>query len=329
MQRFYKILILLIIVCMLCSCGKKEKQDFYTIGIFQFAPDPAIDNSRKGFIKALEDEGFIDGVNIIIDYKNAQADFMTIQTIVDGFISRKVDMIVPLTTPCVQAAAAKVKDIDVVFTAIYDPYIAGAAKSPEDHAPNITGVGSFPPIEKAIEFALKILPDIKKLGTIWNTSELCSEAVLIVARKVCEERRIELIEITVTNANEVLQSAQALADKKIDAFFVVGDNTVLTSFDSIVKVSEEQQIPIIINDPEYVERGALVALGFDFYESGYAGGKIAARVLRGESPADIPIQSVVVPTLIINLETAKIMEIEFPEEIINIATEIIGREEQE
>ncbi len=329
MHRFFKIIILLLIIFVLCSCGKKNKQDFHTIGIFQFAPDPAVYNCRKGFIKALEDEGFKDGVNIKIEYKNAQADFMTIQTIVDGFISKKVDMIVPITTPCVQAAAAKVKDINVVFTGIYDPYIAGAAKSPEDHAPNITGVGSFPPVEEAIEFALKILPDIKKLGTIWNTSELCSEAALIVARKVCEERRIELIEITVTNANEVLQSAQALADKKIDVFFIVGDNTVLTSFDSIVKVSEEQQIPIIMNDPEFVERGALAALGFDFYESGYAGGKIAARVLRGESPADIPIQSVVVPRLIINLENARLMEIEISEEIVETATEIIGREEQE
>jgi putative ABC transport system substrate-binding protein len=87
MQRIFKIFILLVIICVLFSCSRKEKEKLYTIGIFQFAPDPAIDNSRKGVIKALEDEGFIDGENIIIDYKNAQADYMTIQTIVHGFIS--------------------------------------------------------------------------------------------------------------------------------------------------------------------------------------------------------------------------------------------------
>ncbi len=322
MQRIFKIFILLVIICVLFSCSRKEKEKLYTIGIFQFAPDPAIDNSRKGVIKALEDEGFIDGENIIIDYKNAQADYMTIQTIVHGFISRKVDLIVPLTTPCLQAAA-QVKDINIVFSAVFDPYIAGAAKSPEDHAPNITGVGSFPPVRKTIEFIQKVFPDVKRLGSVWCSSELCAEAALKASREVCREKGIEIVELTVTNSNEVLQAAQALADKGIDIFYIVGDNVVLTSFESIVKVSEEQHIPIIMSDPEYVKLGALAAFGFDFYESGYAGGKIAARVLRGESPADIPIQSVVVPRLVINLKNAELMGINFSKEIIESADQVI------
>ena len=146
---------------------------------------------------------------------------------------------------------------------------------------------------------------------------------LQASREVCQEKGIEIVEITVTNSNEVLQAAQALADKGIDVFYIVGDNVVLRSFESIVKVSEEQHIPIILNDPEYVKLGALAACGFDFYESGYAGGKIAARVLRGESPADIPIQSVVVPQLVINLKNAELMGINISKEIIESADQVI------
>jgi putative tryptophan/tyrosine transport system substrate-binding protein len=323
MTKLLRIFILLLILIMLSSCNKKMKQDHYTIGIFQFAPDPAIDNARKGFIKALEDSGFKDGSNIILEYKNAQADFLTIQSILDSYISRKVDMIVPLTTPCLQATVGKVNSINVVFTAIYDPYIAGAANSPDDHAPNITGVGSFPPVEKTIEFILQIMPDLKTLGTIRNTSELCSEAALLKARELCLKKGIDLIETSITSTSEVLLSAQTLADKNIDAFYIVGDNTVLTAFDSIVKVSQESQIPIIMNDPEYVERGALAAVGFDFYESGYAGGLIAARVLKGESPADIPIQSVVVPRLVINLDNAEFLGVKISEDILKLADHVI------
>jgi putative ABC transport system substrate-binding protein len=170
-----------------------------------------------------------------------------------------------LTTPCLQAAA-QVKDINIVFSAVFDPYIAGAAKSPEDHAPNITGVGSFPPVRKTIEFIQKVFPDVKRLGSVWCSSELCAEAALKASREVCREKGIEIVELTVTNSNEVLQAAQALADKGIDIFYIVGDNVVLTSFESIVKVSEEQHIPIIMSDPEYVKLGALAAFGFDFYE---------------------------------------------------------------
>jgi len=323
MKKFWSILLTLILIGVVSGCSKKSKEKVQTIGFFQFAPDPAVDRAREGFLKGLEDEGFRNGVNIKIDYKNAQADFLTIQTIVQGFVSSKVDLIVPLTTPCLQAAVGKVKKIPVVFTAVYDPYMAGAAKSPEEHPPNITGVGSFPPVSDMIELAQKLFPNVKCIGTIWNTSELCSEAVLKVARKACKEEGIELVEITITSSNEVLQAAQALAQKGIEAFYVIGDNTVLTSFDAIVKVSGEQRIPIIMNDPEFVERGVVAALGFNYYDSGYAGGEIAARVLRGESPANIPIQSVVVTRLIVNLENAKQMGVKIPTEIIERANEVI------
>jgi len=327
MKESLSVLLAMFLIVVVLGCGEKSGGKMQTIGLFQFGPDPTIDRAREGFLKGLADEGFKDGVNVKIDYKDAQGDFLTIQTIVQGFVSKKVDLIVPLTTPCLQAAVGRVKEIPVVFTAIYDPYIAGAAKSPEEHPPNITGVASFPPVNETIELAQKLFPNVKRMGVTWSTSELCAESALKIARKVCGEEGIELAEVTVASSNEVLQAAQALAQKGIDVFYAVGDNTVLTSFDAIVKVSKEQRIPIIMNDPEFVERGALAALGFDFYESGYAGGKLAARVLRGESPANIPIQPVVVPRLIVNLENAKQMGVDIPKEIVERADEVIGEQD--
>jgi len=327
MKESLSVLLAMLLIVVVLGCGEKSGGKMQTIGLFQFGPDPTIDRAREGFLKGLADEGFKDGVNVKIDYKDAQGDFLTIQTIVQGFVSKKVDLIVPLTTPCLQAAVGKVKKIPVVFTAIYDPYIAGAAKSAEEHPPNITGVASSPPVNETIELAQKLFPNVKRMGVTWSTSELCAESALKIARKVCGEEGIELAEVTVASSNEVLQAAQALAQKGIDVFYAVGDNTVLTSFDAIVKVSKEQRIPIIMNDPEFVERGALAALGFDFYESGYAGGKLAARVLRGESPANIPIQSVVVSRLIVNLENAKQMGVDIPKEIIERADEVIGEQD--
>ena len=324
MKKSLGVLAVLILALAGLSCGKRDQERMQTIGLFQFAPDPTIDSAREGFLKGLEDQGFKNGSNVKIDYKNAQADFMNIHTIVQAFVSSKVDLIVPLTTPCLQATIGRVDKIPVVFTAIYDPYIAGAAKSPVDHPANVTGIDSFPPVEETIKLARDLFPGVKRLGTIWNTSELCAAAALKVARAACKEEGIELVEISITASNEVLQAAQALAQKEIDAFYVVGDNTVLTSFDAIVKVSGEQRIPIIMNDPEFAERGAVAAVGFNFYESGYAGGKLAARILRGESPERIPIQSVVVPRLIVNLDNARQMGVNIPDEIIQRADEVIG-----
>jgi putative tryptophan/tyrosine transport system substrate-binding protein len=208
-----------------------------------------------------------------------------------------------------------------VFTYVYDPIAAGVGKSRTDHLPNVTGVGSFPPVQDTVDTIQRLVPGVRAVGTIYNSSEANSVKVVGVARGIFEQRRIKLQEIAITGTNEISQAAQVLTRRGIQALWVTGDNTALQGFDGIVKAARDAKLPLIINDPEFVQRGALVAVGIGWYETGKAASKILARVLRGEHPRNIPFEEFAVKKVVLNQEVAKALGITFPPDIVQAASQ--------
>jgi putative ABC transport system substrate-binding protein len=208
-----------------------------------------------------------------------------------------------------------------VFTYVYDPIAAGAGKSPTDHMPHVTGVGSFPPVQDTVDTIQRLVPGVRAVGTLYNSSEANSVKVVGVARGIFEQRGIKLQEIAITGTNEILQAAQVLTQRGVQALWVTGDNTAIQGFDAIVKAARDAKLPLIINDPEFVQRGALIAVGIGWYETGTAASKILARVLRGEQPRNIPFEEVAVKKLVLNQEVAKALGITFPPDMVQAASQ--------
>ena len=239
-----------------------------------------------------------------------------------NFDSSDVDLIVAMTTPCLTAACTTVKHKPVVFTYVYDPIAAGAGKSMEDHLPNITGVGSFPPVEDTIKAIQEIAPGVKSVGTLYNSSEANSRKVVSVARDLFRKHKIKLDEIAITNTSEVFQAAQTLASQNIQAIWITGDNTALQAFSGIAKASAQARLPLIINDPEFTGQGALMAVGVGWYETGLAASKRVAQVLLGQDPKYLPFENVAVRKMVVNLKVAKQLGITFPPEILKSAGKV-------
>ena len=128
--------------------------------------------------------------------------------LVQNFMTQGVDLIVTLTTPCLTAACTVARNTHIAFTYCYDPVAAGAGKSFSEHLPNVTGVGSFPPVEATVNLIQKLVPGVKSVGTVYSSSEANSVKVISVAREIFQKRGISLQEVTAMNTNEVFQSAQ-------------------------------------------------------------------------------------------------------------------------
>jgi len=300
------------------------------IGVVQFALEPNVELCKEGILKAITDNGYVDGENIEIVYKNAQADFSMINAIIQDFIRRKVDIIVPLSTPCVQAAVqlgGKAPGTKVVFTYIYDPYRIGAAQSPDDHLPNMTGVSCPPPIEEMLALIKEMFPDRKKVGIVWNSSEANSEATLLKIRPYSLKIGLQIIEATVTGPGEVLDASRSLIVKGAQVFLNGGDNTLNVSFDSFAKVADENGIPLFSVDSELIDK-SLVAFGPDYYQTGYDGGTYLARVLNGENTADLPIYATEKTSFVINGDTAARHGFKIDKEILKRADKVIGQQEE-
>lgn len=321
--RFVSALFALVLICVVLSCGGKEKERPYTIGILRFRSSIDMDNAVNGLKDALTEAGYIDGKNCRIDHKDAQNDYGTAQSIAQKFVVDKVDLIITLTTPCLQVTANVNKTIPHVFGMVTDPFRMGVADDPEHHQENITGIATFQPVDETIELIAKILPEAESIGVIWNPAEACSEACTEIMRESVKKRNLTLKEITVTNTSEVLTAAQGLVEKDVDVIFVSGDNTVMLAIDTVIGVGKDKHIPVVSNDPSHVGTGALFGLGADYYTVGKETGKLAVRVIEGEKTAGIPIQSLLPKELWLNNSSATELGVVFPADILKEANKII------
>jgi ABC-type uncharacterized transport system substrate-binding protein len=315
--------IALLVAASLVACGGSPSGPAmeHTIGLVYFAPEEGADLCMKGLFDGLKEQGIEEGKNLEVRRAHAQAEIANIPMLIQNYDGSDVDVIVAMTTPVLTAASSVARSKPVVFTYVYDPIAAGAGKSRTDHLPNVTGVGSFPPVEDTVDAIQKLVPGVKTVGTLYNSSEANSVKVIGVARGILQQRGIKLEEVAITGTHEILQAAQALTQRGVQALWVTGDNTALQGFDAIARAARDAKLPLIINDPEFTQRGALLAVGIGWYETGKAASKVLAHVLGGEKPSNIPFEDVAVKKLVLNQDVAKELGITFPPDMVQAASQ--------
>lgn len=304
-------------------CCQKKQDDLYTMGIFQVDDAPTLNEVRKGFLRGLEDQGLVEGTSVNLFIRNGMGDIPEVQRIAQEFVDRNVQMIVALSTPCLQAALHATRQIPIVFSSVANPYLAGAGNSAEDHLANVSGVSSRGPIRESLIFLKEVLPDAQRVGTLWTPSEINSEFYLELARKAAHELDMEIVAVPISNKREVLLAAQALVNKKIDVMYQISDNTINASFEAVGRAAAENAIPLFGGFVLSTHLGACAALGWDFFDMGYKAAQIAVRIKNGESPGDIPFQYMDKVRLYLNLNAAQRQGIDFSEKVLKRADEII------
>lgn len=326
------IMAVILTVSILSGCAKSQtttssksegNTKVVSIGITQIIEHPALDSARKGFIDALKSKGFEDGKNIKIDYQNAQGDMPTAQTIAQNFVSAKVDMILAIATPTAQAAYNATKDIPILITAVTDPVQAGLAKSLDKSETNVTGTSDDLPIAKQFELLKKLLPNSKKVGILYNTSEKNSEIQVENAKKAAPDFGLEILTAGITNTNEINQSLDSLLSK-VDVIYVPTDNMVVAAIPLITSQAFKKNIAVIGSERGQVEGGALATNGIDYYKLGFQTGLMAVDVLNGKSTKDIPITTLQEMQMVVNSDAAKKLNITIPKEISSNAELITG-----
>src|SRR5499433_1941604 len=198
-----------------CGCTSSGPVMKYKVGLAYFAPEEGADLCMKGLFDGLKEQGIKEGVNLEVRRAHAQAEIANIPLLIQNYDSSDVDVIVAMTTPVLTAAAAVARSKPVVFTYVYDPIAAGAGKSPTDHLPYVTGVYSFPPVQDTVDMIQRLVPEIRSVGTLYNSSEANSVKVVSVARGIFERRHIRLQEIAITGTGEIFQAAQVLTQRGV------------------------------------------------------------------------------------------------------------------
>ncbi|MFC0244691.1 ABC transporter substrate-binding protein [Falsochrobactrum ovis] len=290
-----------------------------TVAVTAIVEHPALDAARDGVKDALAEAGFKEGENLTFIYQSAQGNPATAAQIARQFVGDGPDVIVPISTPSAQAVVSATRDIPIVFTAVSDPVGAQLVKTMENPGGNVTGLSDMSPVVEHIAFIKEVMPDIKKLGYLYNSGETNSVSLLEALKQAASAEGIEIVESAATKSAEVQGAARALVGRA-DAMYVPTDNTIVSALESAVGVAEESQIPLFTADTDSVKRGALAALGFNYYDVGKQTGVVVAKILNGEKAGDIPVEIAKGTDLVINLGAAKKMGVEFPQAVIDRAT---------
>lgn len=283
----------------------------YEIGVVQIVDHLSLNTIRDAFVKEMEAQL---GDRVNIECKDAQNDQSNLNSIVQKFVGDEKDLIVAIATPSAQAAAAATSEIPVLYSAVTDPEAAKLTG-----IPNVTGTSDAIPVESIFTLASKLTPDAKKFGLVYNTSEVNSVSVIEQAKEYMSANGYEFAEATITNTSELQQAASSLVGK-VDAMFTPIDNTVASALAVIAGVCNENKIPYYVGADSMVSDGGLATVGIDYSVLGTRTAQMAAEVLGGKSPSDIPFEVMSDFSTILNTKTAETIGVQVPEDVLSSAT---------
>ena len=293
-----------------------------TVAATAIVEHPALDAARDGVRDELAAAGFEVGKNLTFLYETAQGNPATAAQIARKFVGEAPDVIVPISTPSAQAVVAATKDIPVVFTAVTDPLGAKLVSNMDKPGGNVTGMSDLSPIAKHLDLIKEITPGVTKVGVPFNPGEANSVTLVGLLKQHAGPRGLTIVEAAAPRSADVLQAAQSLVGKA-DAIYVPTDNTIVSALAAVIKVGADSQIPVYAGDTDSVPRGAVAALGFNYYDVGRQTGKLVVRVLKGEKPGDIAVQGVEITELFVNLSAARKMGVTIPEAVVARAKEVV------
>ena len=306
-----------------CSGSDSSSDDKIKIGLEQLIEHPELDSAREGFEERMKEKGYEDGKNIEYEYKNAQGDNAITQQIAQNFVSDKKDIIVAIATPTAQAVYNATKDIPIVFTAVTDPVAAELVKTLEKPGTNVTGTSDDVSIEKQFELLKSLVPNAKKVGMLYNTSEANSEVQVNKAKEASLDYGLEIVPKGITNVNEIDAALNSLLGE-IDALYIPTDNTIANAAALVNKKAIEKKIPVIAAERGMVENGALATLGIDYKQLGRNTADVVIKIIEGEKPENIAVTTLTDMNLIVNTDTVEALGITLPKDIDSKAEKIQG-----
>jgi ABC-type uncharacterized transport system substrate-binding protein len=295
----------------------------WQIGLIEYVNVVDVEEAEKGFLDGLPAAGLVRGRDYEVTVRNAQGDMSTLNSVVDAAITEGADMLVPLSSPSLQAAARKAGTLPVVFTYVADAIAAGVGKSNEDHMPNITGVPSPGAYADVIGYFHQCFPSARRVGTLFVPAEVNTvfhkDQLTLEARKL----GIEVVAVAANTSSELPDAALALCGMKIDGLCQIGGNLTATGFVSIMHAANRAKLPVFAFLTPQAKEGATLVVGRDYYEGGKQAAGIAARIIRGESPARIPFAPLYKSKLTVNLAAAHALGVAIPQDIVKRADEVI------
>lgn len=308
-------------ILVLTGCSSSKKKGVLNVGIIQQVDHPALENAMQGFIDYFSENGIVES-KIEFTIKNAQGDTGTNDTIAKQFAADNYDLVYAVGTNSALSAAnaTTIKQIPVIFNAVTDPVKSKLVASLNKPGAHISGVSDAAPLEKQIELIKEFLPNVAKIGMIYNTGEINGKLQVDTVIELAKAMNIEVISKGVSQTSDVAIAAQQLC-AEVDCIYNITDNMIVNATASIVDKANAKNIPVFAAEDGQMASGILASESINYYNLGKQAGEMAYKILFDKvDPKDLPVETAAETTLFVNQSAADKLNIAIPESINQRAT---------
>ena len=278
------------------------------------------------FRKALRELGYVEGQNVAIEYRWAEGRYDQLPELATELVRRKVSVIAAAYAAATLAAKAATSVIPIVFLTGTDPVRSGLVPSLNRPGGNVTGVAIFNVLTGAKRLGLlhDLLPAARTFAVLMNPANpLVSEPYLKDVQTAARTLGLQIVVLPASTDREIDNGFATLVDQRIEALMVATDAFLSSRQDHILALAARHAIPAIYDRRETVVAGGLMSYGTDFADTYRQHGVYVARILKGEKPADLPVQQPTKFMFVLNLKTAKTLGVTIPPDVLSIADEVI------
>lgn len=315
MKKLLALLVSIVLVLSACSFALAEEKTYH-IGICQLVQHPALDAATKGFRDALTE---LLGDKVEFDEQNASGDNATCITIVNGFVSANVDLILANATPALQAAQSATFDIPILGTAVTD-YATALDISDWNGTTgyNVSGTSDLAPLDGQAAMVKELFPDAKEVGLIYCSAEANSLYQVKAMAENLQALGYTTTEYAFTDSNDVT-SVATNACASSDVIYIPTDNTAASCAEAIRNVVETEKVPAVVGEEGICSGCGVATLSISYYDLGVATGKMAYEILvNGADIATMPVEFAPQFTKEYNPEMAELLGVAIPEDYVAI-----------
>jgi putative tryptophan/tyrosine transport system substrate-binding protein len=285
----------------------------------------AVRESATAFHRGLADTGFAQSRNVTIEYRWAEGQIDRLPALALELVRRKVAVIVTLGTPATVAAKAATSSIPIVFQVGGDPREFGFVSSLNRPRGNLTGVAelNLEVTAKCLELLHELVPAAALIAFLGNPANPANEPAVLEIQAAARILGVGLLVMNASSASEIETAFKTLVAQRAGALVVSPDSLYYDQRDQLVALAARNALPAIYFDRVFVEAGGLLSYGTDVFDSLRQIGRYAGRILKGDKPADLPVQQATKIELLINMKTAKALGITFPRTLLGRADSAI------
>ena len=287
-----------------------------------FSPESSV---AEAFREGLRDAGYVEGRDLLIDWRFANGDYALVSKLAADLVSSKVDVIVVQTTPATLAVKRATSTIPVVMSLVGDPVGSGLVANLAHPDGNITGLSTMATelSAKRLQLLKEAIPRATRVAVLWNPDTPTYARAMEELKAVAPSLSIDLIFVRARAPNDIAPAFSTITRTHTHALYIIPDAFFFTHRAAILKLASEAKVPVIYGERHFADAGALMSYGPNIAEMFRRSAGYVVKILKGTKPADLPIEQPTQFELVVNMRTAKALGIAIPESILVRADDVI------